>query len=563
MSNSLLRSFALSALCLFPSLPASSEGFVGAYLAGQSARFSADFEASALYYTRALALDPTNAHLMNVASAAYVSKGDLASAVPIARSLDQTGTDNLIANIVLASNDIIEGDYAAVTKRLEAGGEVGPIATELLAAWAAIGEGKMSRALELFDEMALEPGLSGIAAFHKALALGSVGDFEGAEAILSNSQGTNLEHTRLSLIAHLQVLSQLERNQDALDILKLFYGDGDVDPEFSAIKEKLEAGETVPFTAARNPREGAAQSFFTLAEIFAQEAAPDHTILYSRAAEFLNPEHLPALLLTAGLLEELEQYELANAAYAKVPEGSVVYHVAEMGRSETLRKAGKPDEAIEVLTALADEYPTLPSVSIALGDLYRSEERYAEAAEAYDAALALFPDDLPGTWFIYYSRGICYERLDEWEKAEADFRKALSFNENQPQVLNYLGYSMVEKNINLDEALEMIETAVAARPRDGYIIDSLAWVYYKLGRFEDAVAPMEKAAVLEPLDPIVSDHLGDVLWMVGRKNEASFQWRRALSLEPEEEEADRIRRKLEVGLDVVLEEEALETDKTQ
>ena len=135
---------------------------------------------------------------------------------------------------------------------------------------------------------------------------------------------------------------------------------------------------------------------------------------------------------------------------------------------------------------------------------------------------------------------------------------ALELNPDQPNVLNYLGYSLVEQRRNFDEALGMIERAVEGRPDSGYIVDSLGWVLYRLGRFEEAVEPMERAVELAPIDPIITDHLGDVYWAVGRKREAEFQWLRALSFDPEEDEADRIRRKLEVGLDVVLEEEGSE-----
>jgi Flp pilus assembly protein TadD len=158
-------------------------------------------------------------------------------------------------------------------------------------------------------------------------------------------------------------------------------------------------------------------------------------------------------------------------------------------------------------------------------------------------------------WFLFYTRAICYHLIDDWPPAEADFRKALELNPGQPQVLNYLGYSLVEQRRNLDEALDMIERAVAAQPDSGFIVDSLAWVYYRLGRFDEAVEPMERAAELLPTDPIINDHLGDVYWMVGREREARFQWERALSLDPAEEDADRIRLKLDIGLDAVLERE--------
>ena len=111
-----------------------------------------------------------------------------------------------------------------------------------------------------------------------------------------------------------------------------------------------------------------------------------------------------------------------------------------------------------------------------------------------------------------------------------------------------------------DEAIGYIRKAVDARPEDGYIVDSLGWAYYLRGEFPAAVAELERAVELRPVDPVINDHLGDALWRVGRRLEAEFQWRRALSLEPEEKEEARIRRKLNVGLDIVLAEEAKAAD---
>jgi len=283
--------------------------------------------------------------------------------------------------------------------------------------------------------------------------------------------------------------------------------------------------------------------------------------LYSRTAEYLRDDHIDALLLSAGLLEQMEQFELATKTYARVAADDPAYHAAELGRAEALRRADKPDAAIEVLQALTKSHGDLPIVHSSLGDALRSQEDYEGAVASYDAALALYDGAAERTqWFIYYARGISHERLSDWPKAEADFRKALELNPDQPQVLNYLGYSLVEKQVKLDEALDMIERAVAARPDSGYIVDSLGWVLFRLGRYEEAVGHMERATELMPIDPIVNDHLGDVYWSVGRHLEARFQWKRALSFVDygdASQEADpvRIRRKLEVGLDQVLQEE--------
>jgi Flp pilus assembly protein TadD len=193
---------------------------------------------------------------------------------------------------------------------------------------------------------------------------------------------------------------------------------------------------------------------------------------------------------------------------------------------------------------------------MSLGDVLRGVQKYSGARDAYDKAISMIDEPARNHWFLFYATGICNERLDNWPRAELNFRRALELAPNQPLVLNYLGYSLVEKRQNLTEAQTMIETALAAQPNNGAIADSLGWVLYRLGKFDESVAPMEKAVQLEANDPVVNDHLGDVYWMVGRKREAEFQWRRAISFHPDEADLARIRRKVEFGLDVILAEEA-------
>jgi Flp pilus assembly protein TadD len=141
-----------------------------------------------------------------------------------------------------------------------------------------------------------------------------------------------------------------------------------------------------------------------------------------------------------------------------------------------------------------------------------------------------------------------YERAKQWTLAEKDFQLALKLSPDNPQVLNYLGYSWVDQGVNLDQALEMIRKAVSLRPKDGYIIDSLGWAYYRLGRFEEAAAELEKAIVLSPSDPTINDHLGDAYWKTDRKLEARFQWLRAVENKPEPEDLPKIEKKLKEGL---------------
>ena len=360
------------------------------------------------------------------------------------------------------------------------------------------------------------------------------------------------------MIAHAQVLSQLGRNEAALELMEKAFT-RDLDPELAAIRDRLEAGETLPFTVIRSADDGLAEVFLSVAGALKGETTDSYTLLYSRASEHLRPDdNTEALLLSAELLDQMEQYELATRTYDRVKQDDPAFHAAEMGRAEALRRSGKVEAATEVLRQLAKSRPEILGVHIALGDILRGQEAWAASEAAYDKAIALFESDLETHWVVYYARGITRERLKTWDAAESDFRKALELRPNQPQVLNYLGYSYVEMGENLDEALDMIERAVAERPDSGHITDSLGWVLYRLGRYEEAVGHMERATELLPVDPIVNDHLGDVYWAVGRQLEARFQWKRALSFDPEEEDAARIRRKLELGLDAVLAEEGAE-----
>jgi Flp pilus assembly protein TadD len=107
---------------------------------------------------------------------------------------------------------------------------------------------------------------------------------------------------------------------------------------------------------------------------------------------------------------------------------------------------------------------------------------------------------------------------------------------------------MIEKRINLPEAMEMVRKAVELRPNDGYIVDSLGWAHYQLGEYEEAVKQLERAVELKPADPVIADHLGDAYWRTGRKLEARFQWQHAKDNKPEPADLAKIEGKLKDGL---------------
>lgn len=184
----------------------------------------------------------------------------------------------------------------------------------------------------------------------------------------------------------------------------------------------------------------------------------------------------------------------------------------------------------------------------ALGKLHLDEKNYRSAADYYSKAIETIGRPRPNDWFYFYGRGISYERLKEWPKAEKDFKRALKLSPNRPDVLNYLGYSWVDQNLNLNEAMKLIRRAVKLRPNSGYYVDSLGWAHYRLGQYKQAVRYLEKAVALQPDDPVINDHLGDAYWRVGRRLEAKYQWKHVKSLEPEKELLEQLEQKMEFGL---------------
>lgn len=524
---------------------------IGAYLAGRTAALGRDFGAAAQYFGQAAAADPTNPALLENVLAALLGQGEVDAAIPVSDQIVRLGIDSQFAHMVQSAKSADAGDWDGIIAYLDAGQSIGPLVDGLTRAWADVGRGQMTDAITAFDAVIAAPGLKAFGLYHKALALSVVGDFEGADAIFALPQTEGMQHTRQSSIAHAQVLSQLGRNADAVAMIDATFG-ASLDPSLAALRGRLAADDSVPFSFVTDAKTGLAEVYYSVSMALGEDTSDAYKLVYARIAQYLAPANTEVNLLVAALLERMERFDLANATYDLIPRDDPSYLAAELGRAAVLRKAGQAETAVEVLQQLAESTPDSAVVQATLGDTLRGLEQFAEANAAYTRALDLYSPTDRARWFVLYTRGITLHRLNQWPEAEADFRASLALNPGQAQVLNYLGYSLVEEGEKLDEALGMIEQAVTAQPDNGAIVDSLGWVLFQLGRYDEAVVHMERAAALEPVDPVVNDHLGDVYWSVGRVTEAQFQWRRALSFDPEKAEAERIRAKLADGLDAVL-----------
>ena len=525
-------------------------GLAGAYLAAQVAVANSDYRAADVWFTKAAALDPQNTAILRGAMFAALSLGDLPRADALAQQIEALGTQD--QNTVLARMAQISQrkNYAQILQLLQDGGSLGPLLDNLLAGWAHIGLGQMNDGLARFDRLIATQGLDGFGLHHKAIAYALAGDFEGALAAITAPSAEFVLQSRRGAMLYAQILSNMGQAAQARAFLQSqarFAGD----EKIAALMAQLAADAPVPLSHFEDAGSGLAEAFFSVAVALGEDTNAAYVLLHARIAATLRPSDSEAVLRTAALLERQQQFELAALTYAQIAKDDPDFAIAEVGRADAIHAAGRVEDALVLLRDLAQQRPDDFDVLVALGNGLRRAKDFVGAIAAYNSAIALIGQPARQHWAVFYSRGISHEQSGNFPLAEADFRQALALNPNQPSVLNYLGYSLVDRGEKLEEALDMIKRAVAVQPDAGYIVDSLAWAYFRLGRFAEALAPMERASILEPVDPIVTDHLGDVYWANGRKREAEFQWRRALSFSPTEKDAERIRLKLELGLDEV------------
>ena len=533
-------------------------GTAGAYLAARQAVSVHDFAEAARWFDIALKADPKNPDLLEGAVTTRLALGDIEGAAKLAQDLAATGSKAQVGAMTLLAQNAEKGDFAAILKAQADGASIGQLMDNLITAWAEVGTGKMSDATATFDKIIATPGMEAFGLYHKALALAQTGDYEGAEKLLSDPKAAAINGLRRGVLAQVEVLSQIERSADAVALIDKVYGP-ELDAGLADLRRRVAAGEPIAFDVARTPQEGIAEAFFTLATVLADKADDTFTLLNARIAVALRPDHAEAQLMTARVLDKLKQFDLAVVAYAKVPAGDPAYIAAVAGQAGALTSEGKIDDAAALLKALADKFPKDSGVLMAYGDALRRQDHCDTAIGVYGQAIALLVKPEAGDWPLYYRRGGCEYATGDWTGAEADYKAALVLSPNEPRLLNELGYGYVDRGEHLDDALAMIQKAVTLAPDQGYITDSLAWAYFRLGRYQDAVAPQEKASLLMPVDAVVTDHLGDVYWMAGRKREAQYQWHRALSFHPEAKDATRIQRKLDVGLDQVMQDEKAAT----
>lgn len=519
----------------------------GAYLAGRTAAKLRDNDLASDYLGNALKADRGNPVLTEKVFLLELSEGDIAAAETLASEIVQFNSQQRMARIVLGLRDFRNRRYDEARKHFQQAAytPVGELTSWLLAAWSYAGEGDLNEALKMLDRLDSNESFANFKTFHTALIADYMGNAVRAEAAYRKAYEEAGQSLRI-VQAYGNFLERNGRSAEARKVYETFLQNDENPLVLQAFE--MSAGKAAPRPFLANPSAGAAEALFSLASAMTDDESIDVALLYARLGLVMSGDQPVFDTLLGDIYEDMKRYDKAIEAYEKVPPGSPLRSNADLEIAVSLQRLERRDEAIVRLKQLIGREPENFDAIVTLGNIYRANQDFANAARVYDDAIALIATPVAGHWRVFYYDGIAHERLKEWDVAEQRFRKSLELSPNESSVLNYLGYSMIEKKINLPEALEMVKKAVALKPNDGYIIDSLGWAYFQLGDYEQAVVNIERAVELLPADPIIAEHLGDAYWRVGRKLEAKFQWQHARDNDPEPEDLKRIEDKIKNGL---------------
>ncbi|SMQ59897.1 Tetratricopeptide repeat-containing protein [Devosia lucknowensis] len=519
----------------------------GAYMAGQQALKDLRTDEAARYFSDAAQADWDNPILVERAFVALATDGQIGKAASTARRMLELDAGNELAELVVATEALKERRYGAAIRQLSTISQdsFSGITAGILRGWALVGDNRGDEAQALMVELGAN-GLEQFLVFHRALMAEASGDTDLALKLAGEAFEREPFVARMAEV-YARMLANKGDFEAAGDVLDAFEAEGVTHPIIDDVREAIDAGRR-PGVFASNVQVGAAEMFHGIGVALSRDGSADLALVFLRLGVYLDPGADVISLALGQLLDQAGQHQTANSIYDAIPNTSSLKPMAVVRVAQNLDATGDRAEAIRRLKNIVATRPDdLDAVSV-LGDLLRYDEDYLGAADAYGKALEITGGEAPSDWRFYYVRGIAYERAKEWPKAEADFLEALELNPDQPQVLNYLGYSWIDQDMHLERALEMIEKAVEAQPQDGYIVDSLGWAFYKLDRMDEAVETLERAVMLLPNDPEINDHLGDAYWKVGRTLEARFQWNIARSVDSIGNVAERVAPKLADGL---------------
>ncbi|MDR3509049.1 MAG: tetratricopeptide repeat protein [Caulobacteraceae bacterium] len=517
----------------------------GLFLAGQAAMDDGKTELAADFFERASKREPGAIFLKERAFTAALVAGDVHRAATLAPGADEGSLSSQSLGRLARAADALADGRGRESEAALAGltlSQPHRTAGLLLAPWTAAAAGDWKVALTL-PEAKGDRLVEQLSRLTQAQLLERAKRYDEADAafraLMVDGDGLGVATS-----AYAEFLLRRGRKADALAQCDASLKGDPNNRTIRLIRDHALANAPPP--PMPTLAQGAAQSMLAPAAIFLAEKQPELGLAYLRLSLRLDPARDEAWMLVGDTMASLGDAGTARDSYRHVATGSPDFVAA---RARLIQTYDQPADAPTVLALAQDTVKAAPDDDDALAllaDALRASERYDESAKVMDTLMAHLGDK--ASWQAYYMRGIALDRSGHWPEAERDFRKALAIKPDESEVLNYLGFSWIDRGVKLEEAKAMVEKAVSAKPDSGAMVDSLGWAYYRLGDFSQAVEQLERAAELEPADPEINNHLGDAYWKVGRRIEARFQWEQVLGLSPEAKLKAEVENKLKNGL---------------
>lgn len=545
--------------------PTTFDTATGDYLSGRLAANLNDVAAAAEHYGKAVAANPGDEELVRQAFFYHLAAGEIDAAGEYARSLASGAGGDGLANIALAAIALKGGDLEGARARLS-GDFKEPFTKSisfLARAWIDAESDGEAAGVKALDAGGADV-FTGFNPTFKAILLEAAGSFDAAR------EAHELSAATFGGPVGREAYGAFLERRDAAAARSFYdglYAEGGPSRRLAeAALERIDAGVATKAYTDVSAAEGTALALYLFAGNVLQQSAGEMQraaeagfkveetpfnlpLALAQLAAYLDPALHDARRLSGSILNIYANYDAARASLSKVLPSSPHFEQAQIEIANTYLAEKRPNDAIAALKETIRRDAGANEARLALAGHYAELDRHEDAVKTAGDAIERLGEAPPAdAWRLLVTRAASLIELDRFSEAEAELKRAVEIAPEEPVVLNYLGYSWVERGKNLDEAFTLIEKAVALRPQSGAIIDSLGWAHYQRGDYAAALPHLEKAASLEPADPTVTDHLGDVYWRLGREVEARFQWRRALELQPGGRARAAIEAKLQSGL---------------
>jgi tetratricopeptide (TPR) repeat protein len=518
------------------------------FLAARYAGMAGDPVTAAEFYRRSFDRSPEDPNLLERAELSTLVAGGVADAISLALGADPAvAAGSPTAQFALAINEVATAKQRRAAARLKTTsvGAINADAAGFLASWL-IGSEDPDAGLAYLAQ--LPPRRLLAAEQHAMRGLILMSANRDREALDAFEEAARLPAGSSSFLVSLraQFLASSGDPAGARKLIEQQVEETGATSESDRVLALINSGNPVP-RPGFSVRQGAAVAVYLASAGGVARSSAEIATMRHAISIHLDPGFTPARLMLADALTEQERNEDALNELRQIPAASPWAAAARLEEAWLLDRIDRPVEALAAVDA-ALVASRRRDVLISAGDLYRVNHNDKMAASLYNEVIA--GDQATGArdWRVLFARASARNGMGDWNGAEADLLAALAVEPDRPEVQNFLGYGWVNRGEKVNEGMDLIRKAVAARPDQGYIVDSLGWAHFALGEYREAVETLERAAELSPSDPEIVDHLGDAYWRSGRETEAAFEWRRALELDPDVERETALRGKLARGL---------------